>query len=298
MNTSKQLSTINNDDERSKRIFQALKNNVYPGVKDETVDMIIDYCKSLKLDPMMKPVHPVPMSVKDSKSGDFSYRDVIMNGIGLYRTVASRSEKYLGVTKPEFGKDITEELDGVKITYPEWCLMYIKLKVNGEIIEIPSLVYWKESYATANSRTTAPNKMWIKRPRGQLIKCTEANAYRMAFPDTLGSTVTFEEIEGKTELSKDVKILDDFPISGNEKLRREIDITPDVNKDNFLINEFTMKIENSNSKEELDTISNEIKKCNFNEEEKGKLRNFFAGRLDQMKKFNTAPIKNTVKGNL
>lgn len=278
MNISKQLDKVN-DSEKSQRIFKALKTSIYPGAKDESVEMAIDYCKNLKLDPMMKPVHIVPMSVKDSKSGDFSYRDVIMPGIGLYRIIASRSEKYLGLSKPEFGEDITEDLDGVKLTYPEWCLLYIRLKANGEIVEIPSIVYWKESYATANSKTTAPNKMWLKRPKGQLIKCTEANAYRMAFPDTLGAMITYDEVEGKEEISKDMKILDGFPISGNEKLRKVIDVTPDIKKDNLLINEFTAKIDSSKSKEELEEIRDSIKKSNVSESDKDSLRIVFKERM-------------------
>jgi hypothetical protein len=38
--------------------------------------------------------------------------------------------------------------------------------------------------------------MWLKRPRGQLAKCTEAQALRMAFPEFAGDA-TAEEMEGK-----------------------------------------------------------------------------------------------------
>lgn len=306
MNTFKPLSKIE-DKDRYERIFNTLVTSIYPGAKYESAEMVIEYCNSLKLDPMMKPVHIVPMSVKDSRSGDFTYRDVIMPGIGLYRIIASRSQKYLGITKPEFGKDVTEELDGVKVIYPEWCLLYIKLKVNGEIVEIPSLVYWKEAYATANSKTIAPNKMWLKRPRGQLIKCTEANAYRMAFPDTLGSMVTYEEVEGKIQLSKDLKILDELPIGGNEKLRKVIDITTDENS--FSILDIINRIEKINDLKELDKLGKEIKDTDLSEDQIFQIRETFKIKKQELKNklngINSIPIaetsidacKNTLKGN-
>ena len=40
--------------------------------------------------------------------------------------------------------------------------------------------------------------MWAKRPYGQLAKCTEAQALRMAFPEHVGGHPTAEEMEGKT----------------------------------------------------------------------------------------------------
>ncbi|VTN18697.1 phage recombination protein Bet [Klebsiella pneumoniae] len=45
--------------------WSALKNSIYPGAKDESVMMALDYCRARNLDPLLKPVHLVPMSVKD-----------------------------------------------------------------------------------------------------------------------------------------------------------------------------------------------------------------------------------------
>lgn len=54
------------------------QNSIYPGAKDESVMMALDYCRARNLDPLLKPVHLVPMSVKDSKSGKSEWRDVVM----------------------------------------------------------------------------------------------------------------------------------------------------------------------------------------------------------------------------
>lgn len=178
----------------NKDVMSALKNSIYPGATDESIAMVLAYCRASNLDPIQKPVHIVPMSVKKGK--DYIWRDVVMPGIGLYRTQAERSGKHLGTSEPMFGPLITETLSGVEIIYPEWCKVTVTKLVGDHIASYTSQEFWKECYATAGKDTTAPNAMWKKRARGQLAKCAEAQALRKAFPD-LGSQPTAEEMEGK-----------------------------------------------------------------------------------------------------
>jgi phage recombination protein Bet len=184
-------------DEIGESTWNALKDSVYPGAKDASVLMVIDYCKALKIDPMLKPVHIVPMNVKNPITGKYEWRDVIMPGIGLYRIQASRSETYAGVSEPEFGSDITENLNGVKVTYPKYCKITVRRLLQGHIVEFTSCEYWIENYATMGRDSQAPNAMWKKRPYAQLAKCAEAQALRKAFPEIITAQVTAEEMEGK-----------------------------------------------------------------------------------------------------
>ena len=126
-------------------------------------------------------------------------RDVVMPGIGLYRTQASRSGEYAGMSDVEFGPDVTETIDGVTLTYPAWCRVAVLRRLpTGEIVSFPAKEFWKENYAIkgGKEKSTAPNAMWLKRPYGQLAKCVEAQALRRAFPE-IGSQPTAEEMEGK-----------------------------------------------------------------------------------------------------
>ena len=84
-------------------LLGVLESSLYPGASPDSIKMVIGYCKAANLDVMQKPVHIVP--IWDSKAGRM--RDVIMPGVGLYRTQAARSESYAGVSEPEFGPDIT-----------------------------------------------------------------------------------------------------------------------------------------------------------------------------------------------
>ena len=176
-------------------LMNVLRNSLYPGAQDDSIKLVIGYCKASGLDPMQKPVHIVPMW--DSKSG--SMRDVIMPGIGSYRTQAARSGEYAGVSDAEYGPDVTEELGGVKITYPAWCKVTVKrLLQNGIIAEFSATERWRENYAVkgGKEKSVAPNAMWNKRPYAQIAKCAEAQALRKAFPE-VGAQPTADEMEGK-----------------------------------------------------------------------------------------------------
>ena len=173
-------------------LIGVLQTSLYPGAAIGSVKMVLGYCKAAGLDPMQKPVHIVPMWDKNTKS----MRDVVMPGIGLYRTQAARSGQYAGVTDPEFGPDVTESVGGVSITFPAWCKVTVKRLLGNQVVEFAAREFWKENYATAGKDSSAPNAMWKKRPYGQLAKCSEAQALRKAFPE-FGSAPTADEMEGR-----------------------------------------------------------------------------------------------------
>jgi len=185
-----------------KELMGVLESSLYPGASPDSIKMVIGYCKAAGLDVMQKPVHIVPMYASTGKKDNRGYdikamRDVIMPGIGLYRTQAARGGSYAGVTEPEFGPDVTETIGGQEITYPAWCKITVKRTMpNGMIAEFSANERWKENYATKGKDNAAPNAMWTKRPYGQIAKCTEAQALRKAFPE-FGSAPTADEMEGK-----------------------------------------------------------------------------------------------------
>jgi phage recombination protein Bet len=192
--TGTQLQTTNAD------LMVALKSSVYPGAKDESIALVMAYCRAANLDPLQKPVHIVPMSVKEGKDKDgkdhYVYRDVIMPGINLYRVQAARTRAYAGISEPEFGPAITAQLGITKITYPEWCKVTVRRIVKDKMCEFSAMEFWLENYATKARDNPTPNTMWTKRPYGQLAKCTSAQALRQGFPEITGAP-TAEEMEGK-----------------------------------------------------------------------------------------------------
>lgn len=188
-------------------LMSVLQSSLYPGAALDSIKMVLGYCRASGLDPMQKPVHIVPMW--DGKNKQM--RDVVMPGIGLYRTQAARSNAYAGISEPEFGPDVTETLGSAEVTYPKWCKVTVKRRLpDGSVADFTAVERWKENYATASKDTSAPNAMWKKRPYGQLAKCAQAQALRMAFPE-IGAAATAEEMEGK--LLDDGLVIDAEPVN-------------------------------------------------------------------------------------
>lgn len=184
--------------DQAESIRTALKTSLYPGATDESVEMVLAYCRAGNLDPLTKPVHIVPMSVKVPGTRDkYEWRDIVMPGIELYRVKAHRTGEYAGQDEAEFGPTVDGAFDGVQTRYPEWCRVTVYRLVNGQRVPYSARVYWTETYATARRDSDAPNAMWRKRPFGQLEKCAEALALRKAFPEAVGAQPTAEEMEGK-----------------------------------------------------------------------------------------------------
>ena len=219
----------------------ALCNTVYPGANPDSIIMAVDYCRARKLDIMLKPVHLVPMQVKDARTNEKVWRDVPMPGIGMYRIQADRSGNYAGADEPEFGPTVTQEFPDpytagkvVRVSYPEWCKYTVYKFVNGQRIAFTSKEYWVENYATQSSKTECPNAMWKKRPYGQIAKCAEAQALRKAWPE-IGSEPTAEEMEGKTFIHDErdvtpqpVRIAQSSTVADRMKAVIDTDVTPDV----------------------------------------------------------------------
>lgn len=177
-------------------LLKVLGASLYPGANPESIKLVLGYCKAAGLDPMQKPVHIVPMW--NSKEGRMV--DVVMPGVGLYRTQASRTERFAGQTEPEYGPMVETTIGGQQITYPEWARVTVKKQMNnGDVAEFTAKEYWLENYAVkgGKEKSIAPNAMWTKRPRGQIAKCAAAQALRLAFPEG-GAQPTAEEMEGKT----------------------------------------------------------------------------------------------------
>lgn len=174
-------------------LIQVLQTSLYPGAAIGSVKLVINYCKAAGLDPMQKPVHIVPMWDNKAKQ----MRDVVMPGIGLYRTQAARSGEYAGVSEPEFGEDVTKDVGGVTITFPKSCRVTVRrLLPNGTVVDFTAKELWMENYATKGKDSSAPNAMWSRRPYAQLAKCAEAQALRKAFPE-FGAQPTADEMEGR-----------------------------------------------------------------------------------------------------
>lgn len=173
--------------------WRALVEAVYPLAQSiDSVILALSYCKARRLDPFKRVIHIVP--IWDSKQGRMV--DTIWPGIGELRTTAMRTKEYAGRDRTEFGPDITKQVGKETVTFPEWAQDTVYRMIDGVRVAFAGpQVYWLETYAErgGKDRDKTPNTMWLKRPRGQLAKCSEAAALRAAFPEEIGNEYIAEE---------------------------------------------------------------------------------------------------------
>ena len=203
--------------------FRVLKTVIWPSAQtNEAVLMAVDYCRARGLDPMKRVVHIVPTWDQSQKR----YVDSIWPGIAELRTTAMRTNAYAGRDEIVFGPDVTARLGDIEITYPEWaqCTVY-RIVGGARVAFVGDRVYWRETYASKGNNPT-PNKMWAKRPRGQIAKVAEANALRIAFPEEAGAEYTAEEMEGQAATGRDLESIDGEFESDLEDLNKRLGHKP------------------------------------------------------------------------
>lgn len=193
--------------------WRTLHSSLYPGADPNSVLMVIDYCLARKLDPMKKPCHIVPMRVKNVKTGEYGWRDVILPGIYEYRTTAQRTQEYLGHSKPTYGPPIAV----YGVTAPEYCelTVYRWNPLAKDKVEFPVCVFFREAVAVTKDKKTGEivaNDRWARAPIQMLTKCAEAAGLREAFPDELGGEPTAEEMEGQRASEIVVTALEQPPV--------------------------------------------------------------------------------------
>ncbi|MBK1720117.1 recombinase RecT [Thiocystis violacea] len=184
--------------------WQVLVDSIFPSAK--TVDgvlLAVRYCQARGLDVMKRPVHIVPMWSRTLG------REVetVWPGIAEVQTTAARTGQWAGMEPARFGPELTRTFAGrakvngdwkdleSTVTFPEWAEVTVYRLVGGIRCPFTETVFWEETYSRM-SHCEVPTSMWVKRPRGQLLKCAKAASLRAAFPEEAGYTA--EEMAGKT----------------------------------------------------------------------------------------------------
>jgi phage recombination protein Bet len=184
--------------------WEVLCDSIFPSAKTaEGILLAVRYCQARGLDALKRPVHVVPMWSKALG------REVetIWPGINEVQITASRTGQWAGLDPARFGSDITRVFEGraktesgwndvrVEVTFPEFAEVTVYRLVNGVRCPFSETVFWEEAYSRA-SGGDVPTAMWIRRPRGQLLKCAKAASLRAAFPEE--ASYTAEEMAGKS----------------------------------------------------------------------------------------------------
>ncbi|NEV62333.1 phage recombination protein Bet [Thiorhodococcus minor] len=184
--------------------WQVLVDSIFPSANTvEGVQLAVRYCQARGLDVMKRPVHIVPMWNRSLG------REVetVWPGIAEVQTTAARTGQWAGMDPARFGPETTRTFSGsakvngswqeqqVTVTFPAWCEVTVYRLIGGARCPFTETVFWEETYARMGGGEL-PTAMWVKRPRGQLLKCAKAASLRAAFPEEAGYTA--EEMAGKS----------------------------------------------------------------------------------------------------
>jgi phage recombination protein Bet len=190
--------------------WRVLTESIFPSAKTaEGILLAVRYCQARGLDVLKRPVHVVPMY---SRALGHEV-ETVWPGINEIQITAARTGQWAGLDPARYGPETTRLFQGraktehgwqdarIEVTFPEWAEVTVYRLVNGVRCAFTETVFWEETYARL-AGGEVPTAMWIKRPRGQLLKCAKAASLRAAFPEE--ASYTAEEMAGKTIEPDDV----------------------------------------------------------------------------------------------
>jgi len=151
-------------------------------------------CKRTALDPFARQIHMIGRNSLNQRTKQWEVKQTIQTGIDGYRLIARRAadarREAISVDPPQWAhkdgdwRDVWASGWGVPIA------ARITVKRAGEPFTAVALFdEYKQTKKDGNLTS-----MWAQRPAGQLAKCAEALALRMAFPQDLSGVYVEEEM--------------------------------------------------------------------------------------------------------
>ena len=159
----------------------ALRQTLAPTLTDTELELFALVAQRKGLDPFSGQI----MAVKrNSKGGP---RVTYQTGIDGYRSLAARTDQYLGSDDAEYGEDCP--CGKAPAGHPLWARVVVRRwhPPSGQVIPQPGRADWHEF-------VPSDDFMWREKPRLMLAKCAEAQALRKAFPWVLGDLYIPEEM--------------------------------------------------------------------------------------------------------
>lgn len=168
-----------------------LKNSIAKGASDAELQFCLTVARRYKLDPFKQQIWFIKRwnsDADDGKGGKGAHVWVPQVGIyGMMHTAARDHKDYGSVSLPEYGADITIDVEGVKVKGPAWARVKVWRKGATE----PSVgeAYFDEYCPKRKSNLT----FWKIMPHRMIAKCAKAQAIRECYPD-LGGLYIPEEM--------------------------------------------------------------------------------------------------------
>lgn len=162
---------------------------------DADLQVFMHVCQRTGLDPFARQIHMIGRNSKNQRTDQWETKYTIQTGIDGYRVVghraADRTKTRISVEAPEWCHE-----DGT--WRPVWSKKWgwpvaarVTIRRNGDPFTAVAIFdEYKQTKRDGNLTS-----MWAQRPAGQLAKCAEALAWRMAFPHDLAGIYVEEEMQ-------------------------------------------------------------------------------------------------------
>jgi len=167
--------------------IELIKRTFFQGATDDELELAIQACKRLRLDPFARQI----FFVKRWDSRERRYVMAIQVSIDGFRLIAERTGAYRGQTQPQWCGS-----DGV------WREVWLSpeppaaARVGVYRAEWSEPVWGVARWASyvQTKKDGSPSPMWEKMGDVMIAKCAESQALRKAFPNDLSGVYTVEEM--------------------------------------------------------------------------------------------------------
>ena len=151
-------------------------------------------CSKTGLDPFARQIYMIGRNTKDQKTDRWVTKYTIQTGIDGFRLIgrraADRARQTISVSAPEWAH---EDGSWRSVWRGAWGMPIaarVTIQRDGEpFVAVALFDEYKQT-----KRDGGLTQMWNQRPAGQIAKCAEALAWRMAFPQDLSGIYADEEM--------------------------------------------------------------------------------------------------------
>lgn len=172
----------------------ALQHMGVDNATNEDLQIFFHQAKRTGLDPFTNQIHMIGRNSYNGRTKQWETKYTIQTGIDGFRLIGRRAADQAGET---ISMDQAEWLHEDGSWRPAWSNKWglplaarVRILRNGQPFTAVAMF---DEYAQ-RKRDGDLTQMWAQRPAGQLSKCAEALAWRMAFPQDLAGMYTAEEM--------------------------------------------------------------------------------------------------------
>lgn len=176
------------------RQLATLRHMGVEGASEGDLMVFHHVCQKTGLDPFARQIHMIGRNTKNQRTNQWETKYTIQTGIDGFRLIGRRAADQRGATisiePPQWA-----HADGGwrDVWTPAWGMPIaarVTIKRGGEPFTAVALF---DEYKQTK-KDGGLTSMWAQRPAGQLAKCAEALAWRMAFPQDLSGLYTDDEM--------------------------------------------------------------------------------------------------------